>query len=81
MKTRGKALIAVAALSALAVGSVGAQVTGRWFDADEALPTHTLKAALVARRPYRRRSTASGPCAWSSRPRTCRCTSPTACTG
>jgi len=48
MKTKTMAVIAGIALTAVVVGTVAAQVTQRWFDADEAPPTKTEKAVLVA---------------------------------
>jgi len=48
MKTKTKAVIAGIALSALAAGTVAAQVKYRWIDVDDMPPTKTEKAVLVA---------------------------------
>lgn len=48
MMTKTKMAVSALALSALAVGSVAAQVKQRWMDVDDATPTQTVKATLAA---------------------------------
>ena len=48
MKTRGMVVVAAMTLSAVAVGSVTAQVKQRWFDVDDTPPATTVNATLVA---------------------------------
>jgi nitrite reductase (NO-forming) len=48
MKTTTKAVLVAVAISAVAVGSGAAQVRQWWTDLDDAPPTQTVKATLVA---------------------------------